>query len=242
MKTMTLKEMLRPGYTEENGVYRFIETPSDMVPVFEKKKTFLGKKNEAFYREAFAALPAGAAIADMGAGPSYFTELLARFDVIPVDLFPYPSVRVVCDFSKELPFKDGVLDAILLSNTLEHLPEPAVLLAECRRILKPGGMLVGAVPFALPLHQTPYDFYRYTRYGLAHLFAAFGQVHIEPVASALELWKMRTERFFNAAARQGLVVRGVWYLLRRALPLIVRRTRHLEDPEDPIGYHFACVK
>ena len=46
----------------------------------------------------------------------------------------------------ELPFADESFDAVLLVAVLEHTREPWRLLAEARRVLKPGGRVVMVVP------------------------------------------------------------------------------------------------
>ena len=62
-----------------------------------------------------------------------------------------------------LPFRDGAFDAIKATELLEHVPDVARALAECRRVLRPGGHLVITVPFLERLHGDPGDYSRYTR-------------------------------------------------------------------------------
>jgi predicted SAM-dependent methyltransferase len=65
-----------------------------------------------------------------------------------LDLQPaHPSVRR-WDVTQPLPFADGSFDAVYHSHLLEHLPRAQALpfLTECRRVLKPGGVLRLAVP------------------------------------------------------------------------------------------------
>lgn len=45
-----------------------------------------------------------------------------------------------------LPFEDRSFQGVVLDNVLEHIEEPAPLLAEIRRVLPPGGTLVVGVP------------------------------------------------------------------------------------------------
>jgi predicted SAM-dependent methyltransferase len=55
-----------------------------------------------------------------------------------------------CDLLSGIPYDDGIADLIFLSHVLEHFDytEGRRLLAECRRVLKPGGVLRVAVPDA----------------------------------------------------------------------------------------------
>ena len=56
------------------------------------------------------------------------------------------------------------------------------MINECFRVLKPGGALVLTGPFYWPIHEEPYDYYRYTRYGLEYMLqkAGFATWEIRP--------------------------------------------------------------
>jgi len=71
-----------------------------------------------------------------------------------------------CDLTTALPFKDGEFDTILLSDVLEHVPQPEHLWGEMSRLLAPGGRVIVNVPFYYWLHEQPYDYYRYTEFAL----------------------------------------------------------------------------
>lgn len=73
-----------------------------------------------------------------------------------------------------LPVPDGSFDAALSTQVLEHVPDPASALKELARVLRPGGTLILTCPGTWPHHEQPYDFFRFTRYGLEHLLEQAG--------------------------------------------------------------------
>jgi SAM-dependent methyltransferase len=83
-----------------------------------------------------------------------------------------------------IPAGDASFDCAMCTAVLEHLEEPEQAVRECFRVLKPGGVAVYSVPFIWHLHEEPRDFYRFTKYGLAHVFtkAGFEVVEIKPLS------------------------------------------------------------
>ena len=65
-----------------------------------------------------------------------------------------------------IPYEDNTFDGILCTQVLEHAENLDLLLAESNRVLKADGVLVVSVPFAFREHEQPYDFRRFTSYGL----------------------------------------------------------------------------
>lgn len=78
------------------------------------------------------------------------------------------------------PVEDASVDVVLCTETLEHVPDPPVLLAEAARCLRPGGRLILTVPFAARWHFIPHDYWRYTPSCLGRLLGAagFGRVEV----------------------------------------------------------------
>ena len=60
-----------------------------------------------------------------------------------------------------IPKPDFHYDAVLLTQVLEHVPDPEKVLREIRRILKPGGKLLVSVPLNGPLHGQPWHFFQF---------------------------------------------------------------------------------
>lgn len=81
---------------------------------------------------------------------------------------------VECDLTAPLPFESGDFDTVILSDVLEHIPEPTLLWDEMARLLRPGGHILMNVPFLYWLHEQPFDFYRYTEHALRRFVQGAG--------------------------------------------------------------------
>lgn len=67
------------------------------------------------------------------------------------------------------PVEDNSYDSILMSQVLEHVFEPDLFLKEVHRSLKPGGKALITVPFIWDEHEQPWDYARYSSFGLKHI-------------------------------------------------------------------------
>ncbi len=84
-------------------------------------------------------------------------------------LHPCPYLDFTANLSEIIPLADSSFDTVVLTDVLEHIPEPSKLIGEIARILTPAGKLIAAVPFFYGLHEEPFDFYRYTEHALRRL-------------------------------------------------------------------------
>jgi ubiquinone/menaquinone biosynthesis C-methylase UbiE len=131
-------------------------------------------------------LPEGARVLDVGAGDAPYRELFAHAEYITSDWehsVHEGAARVdVVAAADDLPLEDASFDAVLLLQVLEHVPAPTRVLAELRRVLRPGGTLTLTAPLTWELHELPHDYFRYTAPGLEHLLAeaGFGEIVVEP--------------------------------------------------------------
>jgi SAM-dependent methyltransferase len=134
----------------------------------------------AFVTRAASAVPPGARVLDAGAGDAPYRELFAHCEYLTADWEHSPhSGAPASDLVgslESLPVEDESFDAALSTQVLEHVAEPADVLRELFRVLRPGGHLYLTVPLVGELHEEPYDFYRYTPYGLRHLLDKAGFV------------------------------------------------------------------
>ncbi|MDW8465858.1 MAG: class I SAM-dependent methyltransferase [Chloroherpetonaceae bacterium] len=73
-----------------------------------------------------------------------------------------------------IPLSDESVDCAMATELLEHCPNPAKVLSEIYRVLRPEGLLFFTVPFIWPLHLVPNDEYQYTPFSLRRLLAQAG--------------------------------------------------------------------
>lgn len=115
---------------------------------------------------------------DLGAGKSKYREIFEKYcdSYTAADCFEADHIDVVIDAHKT-PFEDNSFDSLACLSVLEHVAKPWIVAAEIERILKPGGKCMIFVPFILPYHKDPEDYFRYTIPGLASLFPQCTVLH-----------------------------------------------------------------
>lgn len=130
-----------------------------------------------FVREFASSLEPQSRVLDAGAGSAPYRGLFVHCDYVTQD---WPgSVHatdfdIVGDLQAGLPVEDCAFDAILCTEVLEHVEDVDAVLAELRRISRPGARLACTVPFVGPLHEEPHDYRRFTNHGLKSLLEANG--------------------------------------------------------------------
>jgi len=126
---------------------------------------------------------------DAGAGNFRYKELLESkgysyesqdfpevFDEISRGKHTY--VSDICN----IPVDASRFDIVVCAQVLEHLNDPSAAFKEFSRILKPGGLLILTTNFLFPIHGAPYDFFRFTSFGLQSLCkgSGFSAISITP--------------------------------------------------------------
>lgn len=164
-----------------------------------------------FVKESSRTLPDGAVILDAGAGECAYRKYFAHCRYYAADLavgeslWNYGNLNCVSRLDK-LAFTDLSFDAILCTQVLEHLEWPRESIGEFYRVLKPGGKLLITAPMMQFEHQTPYDFFRYTSYGLRSLMehAGFSDVVIQPFGGLLVKLAYEFPRLITLFPASGL--------------------------------------
>lgn len=125
--------------------------------------------------------------------------------------------------AESLPILAASFDMVLLSEVLEHLPEPEKALAEIFRVLRAGGVLICAAPFLFPLHADPEDYQRWlpSKYGQVLGDIGFTEITITPMGGFFavyhDLLQSASRFWFQQEPRGGMAA-----LLRWGIPIGLR--------------------
>lgn len=92
--------------------------------------------------------------------------------VTSIDIDSNRNPDIVMDVTN-LEFNDNSFDLVIMIEVLEHVKEPKKALSEISRVLSHNGKLIMSTPFILGIHDEPYDYYRFTKYGLEYLLSDF---------------------------------------------------------------------
>lgn len=132
---------------------------------------------EEFVKSAVAAVPPGSKILDAGAGDCQYKHLFRGMDYESADFCQvdkaYGAITHVCDLAA-IPVPNDSYHLVLCTQVLEHVSNPKEIVAEFFRVLKPDGFLFASAPLFYEEHEIPYDFFRYTRFGLQHILDRVG--------------------------------------------------------------------
>lgn len=165
-------------YTGDGGV----RGVSEELRAFVDEMPYERRSILTFVRRVADSLPSGAAVLDVGAGKAPYRELFAHCDYMTTDWSQSVHERArEVDFAApadQLPLDDRSIDAVLLTQVLEHVADPAAVLSEAARILRAGGGVFLSVPFVWELHELPHDYWRFTPPSLEQLLSEAGFVDV----------------------------------------------------------------
>tara|TARA_B100001559_G_C16374060_1_gene563364 strand:- start:19 stop:705 length:687 start_codon:yes stop_codon:yes gene_type:complete len=122
-------------------------------------------------------------VLNVGAGGNIEDSLKTRFNFvksIDVDINRKPDQIIdVCDLNqlKSLSFTPQL---ICMFEVLEHTKNPVNAINNLYEVVDNNGYIMLSVPFIFHIHDEPYDFFRFTKYGLEILFKNFSEIVIKP--------------------------------------------------------------
>ncbi len=153
-------------------------------------------------------------VVDVGCGRKPYRSLFKVGKYIGVDIenpghdHSQEDIDVFYD-GKSLPFENASFDHALCNQVLEHVFHPDEFLKEIHRVLRPEGRLLLTVPFAWDEHEQPYDYARYSSFGLKDLLQRNGfeilehRKSVNDARAIFQLWN--TYLYKQLLTRSGLV-------------------------------------
>jgi SAM-dependent methyltransferase len=163
-------------------------------------------------------MPSGGALIDVGAGEGRYLPLWmqsfpnARIVASEISRLAsersasrYPRVQHVVADAQALPFPDEAFDAVVSVEVIEHVPDGRAMLAECRRVLKPGGWALISTPCG---NRGSLDWWR------ARVSGNLGRgvddgVHFGRCEDAMHLRRYRSDEFRDIAERIGFSIESM---------------------------------
>jgi len=111
---------------------------------------------------------------DFGCGSSPYRSLFPFPTYLRADYVPSQDIDYLIGEDQLVPAPDADFDVVLSTQVLEHVKNHGVYLAECFRLLKPGGQLILTTHGFFEEHGCPYDFRRWTADGLRYEIQSAG--------------------------------------------------------------------
>jgi len=172
-----------------------------------------------------------------GKGFSYLQYLPSAIELVRTDLHASPGVAAV-DMNMPLPFPGASFDAVFLFSALYAAEEPAALMREIHRILKPQGACYISSPFIANEMPEPHDYLRFTAEGLERLCreSGFSSVAIQRMGERASAATQLLHPFFLFN-----IVRMFVYPLALLFDNLIPRSVRAAHPS-PIAYFVRAAK
>lgn len=212
------------------------------MSIFQK----ITRKNLEQFLEKYAT---GKRTLDIGSGGSSYQRFFPNR--LTVDIDPTRKPEIVAD-AAHMPFKDGEFEVVLCTEMLEHVKDPFQVEREIRRVTKTGGILILSTRFVFPLHDTPHDYWRFTKYGLQEIFKEWEIVELKSetknfstIGALLQRISFQSQLRFNKITKLKLLS-SAWFLDHLNF-LTVKEygdIQHKTNETDimPTGYYLVCRK
>ena len=203
-------------------------------------------------------------ILEIGCGAQPYRHLIPQgvnyyaCDTKDSERFSYKKIDGVISYDgRSFPFPESKFNMVFHTHVLEHVYDCSFFLSECYRVLRSGGRMFFAIPFAARYHYIPDDYWRFTPACLEKLLMSAGFTNIDIVAkgSDVVVAVAKTNAIF-----QRIIFKNysffIWRITARlffgvlfALPvLLLTVLGHLclllkwGSSDDPLGYSVYCEK
>lgn len=199
----------------------------------------------------FKAINLDGSILDLGGDTrsEYQSLFQGNFEIKTVNLTKDSGAHIIHDLEKiPIPVSSESYDGVLLINVLEHIYHAEQLVRETYRVVRPGGIIVIAVPFLFPVHPSPRDYWRFTDEALRTMLSEIGFEHIAINSLGTGIFSVTDTlwtRLFPKPVRilYGYISQYLSVLLDNAFLFVARRLgKGYKREHYPLGYVVTAKK
>lgn len=155
-------------------------------------------------------------VLDYGCGGQPYRQLISSHisRYIGADVAAAQGITLDIEFlpDEPLPLGDGSIDTILSTQTLEHVRDVDHYLGECNRLLKSDGILILTAPMQWRHHETPYDYLRFTRFGLTEYLRRHG-FHVREMSSCGGVYALIGQIWLNHLVERRIYSKWLFRLI-----------------------------
>ncbi len=177
---------------------------------------------------------------DIGGGRGEgYVSFVKRSEDTQFETFDLKNGQFI-DFEKEdLPAANNTYDTVLFLNVMEHIYNYQHIANEVVRIIKPGGSLIGYVPFLMWYHPDHRDFFRYTHEALEKILGTAKATQVKIIPNYCGPFIAATQMVILVFPR---IIRPVIFTPAYFLDALYFWMRGKKESRYVLGYLFVCSK
>ena len=180
---------------------------------------------------------------NIGAGGGIGYHIKKKVKCIETDIDEKRNPDLILDIQDMNSIKSSSIDIIFCLEVLEHVKNPFKAVEEIKRVLKPNGIFIGSTPFMMPIHDEPYDYFRYTKYGILNLFNEFECLELKERNSYMKSWYVILLRLLNVGnIKQRLFGIMLFPFMLLLLPFILLFDAVITNKQSTTGYFYVFRK
>lgn len=187
----------------------------------------------------------GGRVLDYGCGSKPYAPLFGRSnEYLGADFSTNLQADIFLTSDGLLPTDIGCFDVIVSFQVMEHVPNVATYLNQCRRVLRKGrGKLLLTTHGVWPYHPGPGDFYRWTHEGLGHLLveSGFRVTRIEPITTGTRSMLQLAMCQLEQKGRLPFCARSTIYCLLNTLADCVGASGAIEQRLYNLPLCYLCI-
>jgi len=182
-------------------------------------------------------------VLDVGAGS--FSRYIDHFDCeeyIKMDIHGEKNIDIVGN-AENIPFRSETFDSIVCTQVISDLENPGKAIKEFYRVLKPGGKVLLTESLFNEMHDEPYDFWRFTKFGLEKFFqeAGFRVIAIDRRGGFFAMMGQNTiryliERFNLYSHRWTKIIKPIISLYGRKMIFLDKLDKSKANKKFSIGW------